>query len=92
MMPHYHVVTLRDQSYLDYSDGLTEAGAFAYAADVISPTMSEREPGLEGVWIVSIDPQSCRLAHGDDPDRQSEEALDFLVRVIQGEPYWSAFE
>lgn len=90
-MPHFHVVTLRDQSYLDYSDGLTEPGALGYAADLISPTAGERDPGLEGVWIVRIDPQSCRLAHGDSADKQTEDALEFLVRVIQGDPYWSVF-
>lgn len=90
-MPHYHVVTLCDESCLDYSDGLTEPGALAYAADVISPTAGEREQGLEGVWIVAVDPQSCRLAHGNNADKETEQALEFLMRVIQGEPYWSVF-
>jgi hypothetical protein len=90
-MPHYHVVTQSDGCYLDYSDGLTEPGALGYAADLISPTSGEREQGLEVVWITKVDPKSCPLGHGDDPEKYSEDALEFLVRVAQDEPYWSAF-
>ncbi len=88
-LPHYHVVSQCDGCYLDYSDGYTEPGALAYAADLISPTSGGREQGLEDVWIVRVDPSSCPLAHGDDSDKDSEDALQFLQRVIQDEPYWS---
>jgi hypothetical protein len=43
------------------------------------------------VWIAKVDPRWCRLAHGDDPEKYSEDALEFLERLIQDEPYWSAF-
>jgi hypothetical protein len=92
-MPHYHVVSLSDGHYLDYSDGYTEPGALGYAADLIAPTSGEREQGLEAVWIAEVDPRLCRicpLAHGDDPERDGEDALEFLERVTQYEPYWSA--
>jgi hypothetical protein len=89
-LPHYHVVTQSDGCYLDYSDGYSEPGALGYAADLISPTSGEREPGLEVVWIAKVDPKSCPLAHGDDPKRDSEDALEFLQRVMRDEPYWAA--
>ena len=90
-MPHYHVVTQSDGSYLDYSDGLTEPGALGYANDLISPTSGERQQGLEAVWIAQVDPRWCQLAHGDDPEKYSQDALEFLERLIRDEPYWSAF-
>jgi hypothetical protein len=90
-LPHYHVVTLSDGQYLAYSDGLTEPGALGYAADLISPTSGEREQGLEEVWIVKVDPKSCRLVHGDNAEKGTEDALEFLQRLIEEEPYWSAF-
>jgi hypothetical protein len=89
-MPHYHVVTQSDGCYLDYSDGYSEPGALGYAADLISPTSGEREEGLEVVWIAKVDPRSCPLAHGDDPEKFSEDARQFLGRIVQDEPYWSA--
>jgi hypothetical protein len=88
-MPHYHVVSSRDGCYLDYSDGYTEPGALAYAADLITPISGEREQGLEDVWIVRVDPNSCPLAHGDNPEKDEENALQFLRRVMEDEPYWS---
>ena len=90
-MPHYHVVTLTDGQYLDYSDGLTEPGALGYAADLISPTSGGRDETLEGVWLARVDLKSCPLTHGDEPKTDSEEALQFMQRVIQYEPYWSVF-
>jgi hypothetical protein len=90
-LPHYHVVTMSDGQYLAYSDGLTEPGALGYAADLISPTSGEREQGLEEVWIVKVDPKSCRLVHGDNAEKDTEDALEFLQRLIEDEPYWSAF-
>jgi hypothetical protein len=90
-MPHYHVVTQCDGCYLDYSDGLTEPGALGYANDLISPTSGERVQGLDAVWIAQVDPKWCRLAHGDDPEKYGQDALEFLQRLIQDEPYWSAF-
>jgi hypothetical protein len=90
-LPHFHVVTLTDGQYLDYSDGLTEPGAMGYAADLISPTSGGRDETLEGVWIARADPKSCPLAHGDDPKTDSEDAMLFLERVMQFEPYWSVF-
>jgi hypothetical protein len=89
-MPHYHVVTQSDGCYLDYSDGYSEPGALGYAADLISPTSGEREEGLEVVWIAKVDPRSCLLAHGDDHEKFSEDARQFLGRIVQDEPYWSA--
>ncbi|MGA7052853.1 MAG: hypothetical protein WBZ37_16600 [Mycobacterium sp.] len=89
-MPHYHVVTQHDGRYLDYSDGLTEPGAVAYAADLISPLSGGREQGLEAVWLVQVDPRTCPLAHGADPGKDSEDALMFLDRVTQDDPYWWA--
>ena len=88
-LPHFHVVTLTDGQYLDYSDGLTEPGAMGYAADLISPMSGGRDETLEGVWIARADPKSCPLAHGDDPKTDSEDAMLFLERVMQFEPYWS---
>ena len=90
-MPHYHVVTQFDGRLLDYTDGLTEPGAVAYATELISPLSGGREEGLEGVWIVQVGPGTCPLAHGDDPGKDSEEILIFLERVVQDEPYWSEF-
>lgn len=92
-MPHYHVVTLSDGQYLDYSDGFTEPGALAYATDLISPMSGVRDTTLEGVWITRVDPRerSCPLAHGDDLKTDSEDALYFLQRVMDYEPYWSVF-
>ena len=90
-MPHYHVVTQSDGRYLDYSDGLTEPGALGYANDLISPASGEREQALEIVWIARVDPRWCRLAHGDDAEKYGQDALEYLERLIQDEPYWSAF-
>lgn len=91
-MSHYHVVTLNDGQYLDYSDGLTEPGATGYAADLISPTSGARDETLEGVWISRVDPWvSCPLSHGDKPKTQSEDALQYLQRVIAYDPYWSMY-
>lgn len=90
-MPHFHVVTLSEGQYLGYSDGLTEPGARGLAADLVSPTSGARDQALEGVWIARVDPKSCPLAHGDEPKTDSEEAMQFMQRVIQYEPYWSAF-
>jgi hypothetical protein len=90
-MPHYHVVTQFDGRLLDYSDGLTEPGALAYATDLISPLSGGRAEGLEAVWIVRVDPKSCPLAHGDDPGKDGQDILQYLERIIQDEPYWSEF-
>jgi hypothetical protein len=89
-LPHYHVVTLTDGSYVAYSDALTEPGALAYAADLLSPTSGEREPGLEVVWVAKVAAGSCPLDHRDNPEKDSEDTLEFLERVMQDEPYWSA--
>jgi len=88
-LPHFHVVCQRDGCYVDYSDGYPEPGALAYAADLISPISGGRDEGLEDVWIVRADPSSCPLAHGDDPESDSENAVQFLQRVMEDEPYWS---
>ena len=56
-----------------------------------SPTSGQREEGLEEVWIVKVDPKSCRLVHGDNAEKETEDALEFLQRLIEDEPYWSAF-
>lgn len=90
-MPHYHVVTLTAGQYLDYSDGFTEPGALGYAADLISPTSGARDEALEGVWIARVDPKSCPLAHGDEPKTDNEDAMRFMQRVLEYEPYWTAF-
>lgn len=90
-LPHFHVVTLTDGQYLDYSDSLTEPGALGYAADVISPTSGGRDEKLEGVWITEANPKSCPLAHGDEPRTDSDQVLEFLQRVMQYDPYWSIY-
>jgi hypothetical protein len=89
-LPHYHVVTLSDGYNVAFSDGLTEPGALAYAADLLSPTSGDREPGLEVAWIAKVAARSCPLDHGDNLEIDSEETLEFLERVMQDEPYWSA--
>ena len=88
-LPHYHVVSLSAQQYVAYSDKLTEPGAMAYAADLISPTSGEREPGLEVVWIAPVDPRACRLDDRDS-DEDGDEVVEFLERLMQDEPYWTA--
>ncbi len=88
-LPHYHVVTLSDGYNVAYSDGLTEPGALAYAADLLSPTSGDREQGLEAVWIAKVDPRSCPLDHRDDPEQDSEDTLEFLERVMQDDAYWA---
>jgi hypothetical protein len=73
-----------------YSDALTEPGAVAYAADLLSPTSGGREQALEVVWVTKIAPGPCPLDRRGNPDEDSEETLEFLERVMQDEPYWSA--
>jgi hypothetical protein len=88
-LPHYHVVTLSDGYNVGYSDGLTEPGALAYVADLLSPTSGDREQGLEVAWIAKVAARPCPLDHGENPERDSDETLEFLERVMQDEPYWS---
>ncbi|GLE51194.1 hypothetical protein [Mycobacterium montefiorense] len=92
-LPHVHVVAANQNNELIYSDGLTSPGAEGFAADLISPAPGAPMPEveLEAVWIIEVDPRWCPLAHGDDTTESDEEQVaDYLERVTQRPPYWSA--
>ena len=44
---------------------------------------------MEVAWIAKVAARPCPLDHGENPEVDSEETLEFLERVMQDEPYWS---
>lgn len=92
-LPHFHVVAQNRNNEIVYSDGLTWPGAEGFATDLISPPPGAPVPEVEldAVWIVEADPRWCPLAHGDDTAAPDEEAAaEYLGRLTQAPPYWSA--
>lgn len=92
-LPHFHVIAQNRNNEVVYSDGLTWPGAEGFAADLISPAPGAPVPEveLEAVWIIEADPRWCPLAHGDDTAAPDEEAAaEYLERLTQQPPYWSA--
>jgi hypothetical protein len=92
-LPHYHVVVQNRNNEVVYSDGFTWPGAAGFAADLISPPPGAPIPEVEldAVWIFEGDPHRCPFAHGDDTAPIDEEmVVDYLERLTQQPPYWSA--
>jgi len=69
--------------------GSPNLGALGYANDLISPTSGERVQGLEAVWIAQVDPRWASWRTATIPEKYSQDALEFLQRLIRDEPYWS---
>lgn len=92
-LPHYHVVVLNRNNEVVYSDGFTWPGAEGFAADLISPPPGAPIPEveIEALWIVEGDPHKCAFAHGDETAAIDEEmVVDYLERLTEQPPYWSA--
>jgi hypothetical protein len=90
-LPHYHVIAEIHDDELICSDGFTWPGAHGFAADLISPPAGTvmNEP-VQAVWIIEGDPFRCPLAHGDAIPADEQAAMNFLDRVLEQQPYWSA--
>lgn len=94
-MPHFHVVAQNRNNEVIYSDGFTWPGAEGFATDLISPAPGTPVPEveLEAVWIVESDPRWCPFAHGDDTKESDEQTVaEYIERLTQQPPYWSALQ
>jgi hypothetical protein len=88
---HFHVIAENYEGDLVCSDGCTWPGAEALVADLISPPNGETvyEP-VQTVWIVEGEAQRCPFAHGDGVPVDENAVAEFLERLVQRQPYWSA--
>jgi hypothetical protein len=88
--PRYHVAVLCEDDD-DPRDGYSDPLSYGEAVSAVQGLTAAPQPGMREIYIIEGDARDCPLAHGGDPESDTDMAARFLVDVVKGqEPFWSA--